>query len=88
MREELNLQEIIKHLKGKFDLEYTIINDKISDKIAIEGIYEYLNFTYCYDNSEIENLATEICDCITSKYDCYCDYSILDMGYELTIVVF
>lgn len=81
--EEMTLiSNIRKGLKNKFDLHSEIIGDS---KIGIEEFNGFINSDDTY--YEVEGLCESLCDWIMNKFNVYCNYSLIDTGYELVIEV-
>ena len=76
------ITNIIRGLKKKFDLHSEIIGDS---KIGIEEFNGFINSDDTY--YEVEGLCISLCDWIMNKFNVYCDYSLIDTGYELVIEV-
>lgn len=82
MYEGINVTELSNDLKQKYDLSAEIKGNKLCfDEF---NIYINSDDRYC----EIQDLCESICERIQDRYDCFCDYSILDEGYEFIIEVF
>lgn len=78
---EKDFKDIKERLEKKFYLKSCIKGNKLC--------FDEFN-GYIVDDEEyekVENLCESICDLIQEDYDCFCDYSILDSGYEFVIEI-
>ena len=76
------IANIRKGLNKKFDLHSKGIGDS---KIGIEEFNGFINSDDTY--YEVEGLCISLCDWITNKFNVYCNYSLIDTGYEIVIEV-
>ena len=82
MYEEINMTELRNDLKRKFDL----VGEIKGNRLCFDEFNGYIvsDDRYC----EVEDLCKSICERIQDKYDCFCDYSLLDEEYEFIIEIF
>ena len=79
---ETDLKDIKRRLKVKFDLRSEIKGNKL--------YFDEFNGYIRNDDKyiEVQELCESICDLIEEEYECSCDYSLLDEGYEFSIEIF
>lgn len=79
---ETDLKDIKRRLKVKFDLR----SDIKGNKLYFDEFNGYIRNDDKY--IEVQELCESICDLIEEEYDCSCNYSLLDEGYEFVIGIF
>lgn len=80
--EKTLISNIRKGLKKKFDLDSELIGE---GKIGIEEFNGYIVSDDKYKDTE--ELAETLCEWVIERFNTYCDYSLIDMGYEIVIEV-
>lgn len=83
MYEEVDIREVRKDLKRNFNINSEIIHSGLINGLGINNI-----FVDCKEYEDIEVNLIKISDYIQEEYECFCEYSTLDKGYEVIFNIY
>ena len=88
MYEEVDLNEIKKELESEFCYDFEVMIKELLNGIAIldTGVIKNGDFDDYYE--KLERIAVSICDFVQENHDVFCEYSILDEGYEIIFNIY
>lgn len=79
--EGMDIEYLKRRFKRKFNIKSEIIKNDLINGLGVFDTY-ILNGEVV-DYSEIETKVIEVADYVQEEYGGYCEYSILDSGYEV-----
>lgn len=83
MYEEVDIREVRKDLKRKFNINSEIIHSDLVNGLGINNI-----FVDCKEYEDIEVDLIKISDYIQEEYECFCEYITSDKGYEVIFNIY
>ena len=86
MYEEVDIREVRKDLKRKFNINSEIIHSDLINGLGVNNIY--FNWEDCKECDEVEFELTEIVDYIQKEYGCFCEYLTLESDYEVIFNIY
>lgn len=88
MYEEVDIKEIKKELESEFCYDFEVMIKELLNGIAIldTGVIKNGDFDDYYGN--LESIAENICYFVQDNHDVFCEYSILDEGYDIIFNIY
>lgn len=83
MYEEVDIREVRKDLERKFNINSEIIHSDLINGLGVNNI-----FVDCKEYEDIEVNLIKISDYIQEEYECFCEYNVLDKGYEVIFNIY
>lgn len=88
MYEEIDLKEVKKELEREFNYDFEIIVKELVNGVAILDVGYVNNYDFDDYYFTLSSIATTVCDFVQGNHDVFCEYSILDEGYEILFNIY